>query len=326
VTASSRTVAPGDHFDFRTTDPARAIDHLNNAYRTKLRVSGARDGYVFRHQRADAGPFALDKVRLPLDLLIQQAPMDSLVILRIDAGRIERACVGISERFIEGDVFVDAEPGLPATLHMLDTDLDVVMLDLGLLAEVAAASPTRTARQVRLTSYQPKSAAAALRWQRTIVFLRELLADSDTVAQPLIRGNAARLLAATVLATFPNNAVTDPMAQDRRDATSATLRRAIAFIEEFAQTDIGVVDIAAAANVSIRAAQFAFRRHLDTTPMAYLRGVRLAQAHRDLVVANPGRGDSVTSIAARWGFYSPSRFAAQYRKAYGVTPRHTLHR
>jgi AraC-like DNA-binding protein len=42
-------------------------------------------------------------------------------------------------------------------------------------------------------------------------------------------------------------------------------------------------------------------------------------------VANPGRGDSVTSIAARWGFYSPSRFAAQYRKAYGVTPRHTLH-
>jgi AraC-like DNA-binding protein len=33
----------------------------------------------------------------------------------------------------------------------------------------------------------------------------------------------------------------------------------------------------------------------------------------------------VTDIAARWGFYSNSRFATRYRLAYGVTPRHTLH-
>jgi len=56
---------------------------------------------------------------------------------------------------------------------------------------------------------------------------------------------------------------------------TATVRRATAFIEQHAHTDINMADIAAAANVSIRAVQCAFRRHLNTTPMAYLRAVRL---------------------------------------------------
>ncbi|MDT7625040.1 MAG: hypothetical protein QOF99_5941, partial [Pseudonocardiales bacterium] len=102
-------------------------------------------------------------------------------------------------------------------------------------------------------------------------------------------------------------------------------RRAIAFIEQRPEADIGVADIAAAANVSIRAVQFAFRRQLDTTPMAYLRAVRLDHAHHDLLATDPDHGATVTGIASRWGFYSNSRFATQYRRAYGVTPSHTLH-
>jgi len=102
---------------------------------------------------------------------------------------------------------------------------------------------------------------------------------------------------------------------------STTVRRAIAFIEQHPDADISVADIAAAANVSIRAVQFAFRRHLDTTPMDYLRTVRLDRAHHDLLTTNPSLGDT---IAARWGFHHHSRFAARYRHAYGVTPRHTL--
>jgi transcriptional regulator GlxA family with amidase domain len=208
---------------------------------------------------------------------------------------------------------------------MLGVEAQTVMLDLAVLAQVAAASPDRVPGPIRLTSLQPRSALAALQWQRTVTFLRDLLANTEAVAQPLIRGNAARLLAATVLATFPNTAIIDPTAQDRQDATSTTLRRAIAFIEQRPDADIGVADIAAAANVSIRAVQFAFRRQLDTTPMAYLRAVRLDHARHDLVATDPNHGDTVTGIASRWGFYSNSRFATQYRRAYGVTPSHTLH-
>ncbi|MDT7569125.1 MAG: hypothetical protein QOG76_7749, partial [Pseudonocardiales bacterium] len=199
MTTSAAPAAPG-RIEFKTTDPARAIDYLSNAYRATLRVSGYRDGYLFRHSRADGGAFALDEVRMPVDLTVRQEPLESLVIVQIDAGRLERECGNVSERFVSGDVFVDAEPSLPATLRLLEVETQTVVLDLSVLTQVAAASPTRLAGPIRLTSFQPRSALAALQWQRTVTFLRDLLANTEAVAQPLIRGNAARLLAATVLA------------------------------------------------------------------------------------------------------------------------------
>jgi transcriptional regulator GlxA family with amidase domain len=127
------------------------------------------------------------------------------------------------------------------------------------------------------------------------------------------------------LATFPSNALTEPTAVDRHDASPATLRRAVAFIDEHARQDITVADIAASAFVTIRAVQLAFRRHLDTTPTAYLRQVRLDHAHHDLATADPAL-ETVTAVALRWGFPSPSRFTAAYHREYGVTPSLTLHR
>jgi AraC-like DNA-binding protein len=91
-----------------------------------------------------------------------------------------------------------------------------------------------------------------------------------------------------------------------------------------ALTAITVADIAAAAHVTTRAIQLAFQRHLGTTPMEYLRRVRLDYAHRDLTRATPGGGLTVTAVAYRWGFGSSSRFAAAYRQTYGVTPSRTL--
>jgi transcriptional regulator GlxA family with amidase domain len=68
----------------------------------------------------------------------------------------------------------------------------------------------------------------------------------------------------------------------------------------------------------------AFRRHLDTTPMAYLRRVRLQHAHQQLQHADGQDGQTVTRVALDWGFASASRFAAYYRAAYGRAPSETL--
>jgi AraC-like DNA-binding protein len=311
--------------EFSTTDPDRAIDYLQSAYGTSMRVSGARGGLVYAHSRLDGGSFAIDEAMMPLRFDIRQDPFNALVIGTIHAGRFERECGGITERFQPGDVFIDAEPTLPATVRMLDVRGQTVMLDLAVLAQVATTSPTRAPGPIRFTGYQPVSPAAAEHWRRTVSYLGEVLANPEAAVQPLIRGTSARLLAATALTTFPNTSVTDPTARDRHDATTATVRRATAFIEELPHTDINMADIAAAANVTIRAVQVAFRRHLDTTPMAYLRTVRLDHAHHDLLIADPNRGATVTTIAHRWGFYNHSRFASHYRHTYGVTPRDTLH-
>jgi transcriptional regulator GlxA family with amidase domain len=70
--------------------------------------------------------------------------------------------------------------------------------------------------------------------------------------------------------------------------------------------------------------QLAFRRHLDTTPTAYLRQVRLDAARIELLAAAPEDRVTVTEVAYRWGFCSPSRFAERYRAAFGTTPSETL--
>ena len=325
MTAEVADTGTRGRVEFSTTDPDLAIDYLQSAYGTNMRVSGARGGYVYAHSRLDGGSFAIDEAVMPLRFDIRQDPFNALVIGTIHAGTFERECGGITERFLPGDVFIDAEPTLPATVRMLDIRGQTVMLDLAVLAQVAATSPTRTPGPIRFTGYQPVSPAVAEQWRHTVSYLGEMLGNTEAAAQPLIRGNAARLLAATALTTFPNTAVTAPTAQDRHDATTATVRRATAFIEQHAQSDINMADIAAAANVSIRAVQCALRRHLDTTPMAHLRAVRLDHVHHALLTADPSRGATVTDIATRWGFYNYTRFVARYRRTYGVNPRHTLH-
>jgi transcriptional regulator GlxA family with amidase domain len=82
------------------------------------------------------------------------------------------------------------------------------------------------------------------------------------------------------------------------------LRRALAYIDDHADQPITVAQIAAAAHVTPRALQYAFRRHLDTTPLA--------------------EASTVTGIAARWGFYHPGRFASLYRDMYRRAPHQTL--
>ncbi|MDT7663992.1 MAG: hypothetical protein QOD04_3548 [Pseudonocardiales bacterium] len=315
--------APG-RIDFTTTDSGVAIDYFQNAYHTNMRFSGVRDGQTYAHSRLDAGMFAIDDVRLPLRTGVALDPFNSLVIVNLRAGRFERECAGINERFVGGDVFIDADPVLPAILRMFETQLQTIMLDLSVLTQVAATSPTRAPGPIRFTHFQPISRSAATHWKNSVNYLTELLTRPEAAAQSLIRGSAARLLAATALGTFPNTAVTSASAQDRCDATNTCVRRAVAFIDQHSNTDISVADIAAAANVSIRAVQFAFRRHLDITPMQHLRDVRLDRVHRELLGTDPSSGATVTDIATRWGFCNQSRFTSRYRQAYGVSPRDTL--
>ncbi|GAA2694806.1 MULTISPECIES: helix-turn-helix transcriptional regulator [Actinosynnema] len=150
-----------------------------------------------------------------------------------------------------------------------------------------------------------------------------MLTAPDATTTPLLLATAQRYLAASVLAAFPSTVLAEPTAATRRDAHFHTLRRAIAFIESNADRDIAMPDIAAAAFVTPRAVQLAFRRHLSTTPMAYLRRVRLDAARTELR-ASDARYTTVTQVSARWGFGRASAFAAHYRAAYGEPPSRTL--
>jgi len=67
-----------------------------------------------------------------------------------------------------------------------------------------------------------------------------------------------------------------------------------------------------------------FRDFKGTSPMRYLRTARFGKVREALRRAEPE--ESITEIAARWGFSHMGRFSVEYRRRFGETPSTTLRR
>lgn len=305
--------------EFSTTDPELAREFLNQTYGMQVLVSNREGMTRLAATVTDAGPFTVSDMTLPGDLTFGITGSDTVSIDTVIAGTVQVDRAKDTNRYQPGDVMLGSWPQASFTSRTHRVRGRALTLPVSLLYTVAGRAPSAP---LRFVSPRPASAADRTRWTSATGYIDTLLA-SPAAASPLIIGSAARLLAATVLVAFPNSWDTDPAARDRTDASTATLRRAIAFIDEHAARDISVADVAAAAHVTIRAVQIAFRRHYGTTPAGYLRRVRLDRARQDLLAADPAR-ESVTAVAYRWGFASPGQFTAAYQQAYGVTPDQTL--
>lgn len=108
-------------------------------------------------------------------------------------------------------------------------------------------------------------------------------------------------------------------------ARSALVRR----FRELAEADPGgpasVLGLCRELGVSPRTLQFVFREQLGVTPIAYCTSLRLTQVHRALL---RGAEDNtqVGEVARRFGFVHMGRFAAAYRRQFGLLPSEALAR
>jgi AraC-like DNA-binding protein len=252
-------------------------------------------------------------------------PDEEYFVSTVGHGTLRVAQAGLDEQFVPGELALIGRPGVETRTEIADFRQGVVTLRAGTLRAVAGLDPG-CAELPEFASIRPLSARHARTWRRTVDFVAVTLReDPPAVESPLVIGATERLLAGLALLTFPGSGPARLARCDDRDARSpATLRRAVAFIEANAERDVGIDEIATAARVSRRAVQLAFRHHLDTTPTAHLRQVRLDAARAELLSAAPGDRVTVTEVAYRWGFCSPSRFSERYRAAFGTTPSDAL--
>lgn len=100
------------------------------------------------------------------------------------------------------------------------------------------------------------------------------------------------------------------------------LRRAIEFMHANVLLPIRLEDVASASQVSVRSLQLAFRRFRNTTPMEYLRHLRLEGARSELLRGVPGA--TVAAVAYRWGFSHHGVFSRRYARLFGESPSTTL--
>jgi AraC-like DNA-binding protein len=222
---------------------------------------------------------------------------------------------GAARPYERGDVLVAGRPRVGYHCRINDLRLIVIAMPMSLVRSVSSRP------SVRFTSIYPRNEYARAQWARTVGYVSQLLTGPGGT-RPVI-AQAARLLAATALAVFPH---TDTAVdQARRESAPQVVSRAVAFIETNAATDISLADVANHVHLSPRAVQYVFRRHLRTTPMRYLRRVRLHRAHRDLL-AGHAAAVTVADVARRCGFGHVGRFAAAYQREFQETPAVTLRR
>ena len=101
-----------------------------------------------------------------------------------------------------------------------------------------------------------------------------------------------------------------------------SVHRAVLFMERTGVEVVSLTDVIAAAGVKERTLHEAFRHFETTSPMRFLRGLRLDRARTQLV---EGR-TCVADAAVRSGFRHLSRFAHYYEQRFGEKPSTTLRR
>ncbi|WP_432971545.1 helix-turn-helix domain-containing protein [Dactylosporangium sp. CA-233914] len=301
--------------EFRDWIAARYTDH-------ERRVRPRARGFAFLGVHGAIGGLTYIRTQYTAVAVDIDCPPNPFVcVADLSAGRALVRWDGGEGRAAGSDILLLPPYGTRMVFDCNDAGTVGVTLD-GVL-RVAEETAGLDRAHVRFTGLRPVSAAAGRQWRDTAQYVRRGVYTRG-LDHPLLLAAAERLAAASMLATFPNTTMTLELRVPRDAATPAVVRRAMAYIDANAARPITLSDVAAAVGVVPRTLQYAFRRHRDTTPAAYLRRVRLARAHEELLAAQPGDGTTVVAVAARWGFARAHRFAAAYRQAYARPPGQTL--
>ena len=216
-------------------------------------------------------------------------------------------------------------PGRPVTLACGDrfsqlslmVPRDVARLELAALLGKPAKSPLEFTAGLSMRSAGGQTIMHALR-----MIDRAAAQKSGALTHPLAAQRLEQTLLHSLLFGQPHN-YSAAIAAPASDVGARPVSKAVELLRSDPGRPWTVAELAAAVSTSARSLQEGFRRSLDTTPMAYLRGIRLEKARQELSAADPTIA-TVTEVATRWGFLHLGRFAAAYSRAYGESPSRTL--
>ncbi|QMU22726.1 AraC family transcriptional regulator [Gordonia rubripertincta] len=139
----------------------------------------------------------------------------------------------------------------------------------------------------------------------------QLREPADLLANPLVGPQlASAVSSAFILAVSPEEAGSG--------LRPRMVKRVLDALHDDPAREWRLADMAEIGGSSLRRLQEGFAEHVGATPTQTLRDIRLSRARADLL--SPEHTGTVAEVAARWGFSSPSRFAAAYRKRYGIAP------
>jgi len=163
---------------------------------------------------------------------------------------------------------------------------------------------------------------SAAGWLRAVRFLlNELERNTGFLNFPNAAANFDESLILSLLYGQQHN-YSHRLLDGTANAAPAHVKRVEAYILANAGNAVSIEDLTHVSQVSARALFSAFKDFRGTSPMRFLRRVRLEHVRRDLLDAS--EKSNITEIAFRWGFLQLGRFSGEYRECYGELPSETL--
>jgi len=158
---------------------------------------------------------------------------------------------------------------------------------------------------------------------RFCALLRSALDETASTALSIhARRNLQTSLLSALFDLCATNAL-EPVAMPARPRRQWIVSEARDYVLENRDRPVGVPELCEHLHVSRRTLQYCFEEVLGIAPASYLRALRLNGVRRELAEAAPGER-AVQDVAAAWGFWHLSQFAADYRKLFGLRPSETL--
>src|SRR5215471_7250394 len=313
---------------FRTRDLEHGRAHMNVALGGEHSVSYlSRERRLdFRHRQAKIGCIAVHSLQYGAGVVISDALLPNCYLLQFTLVGECDVWQGTHSPLPAGSVAI-INPGrafkkawLPGTRQLL-VGIDKQLVEREFHAWTGADDGRGIAFDVPPIDDAAK-VGTLTRYVRMLC--DDLRNEASDLSHPLVADRVASGLVSLLLASMPHNKTRAIEAAGQATAPFF-VRRVEQFIEEHARDAIALADLTGAAGISTRALQTGFRRFRNTTPMAYLRSIRLELARAEL--AKAGRlGSSVAAVAHASGLAHLGRFARDYQARFGELPSETLYR
>ena len=209
--------------------------------------------------------------------------------------------------------------------HFSGTEKLIMRVDQDLMRKICQQHLGRTLKKdLQFQPEMPLTTSQGRAWMQMTGWIYELL-STDTALPKILRAQLEHSVATTLLACQPHTYSAELCEDDVQSIAPSYIKRVEQYIEEHAHEPITVTDMAEYAGVSTRTLFVNFRRFRNTSPMNYLKEIRLRRVREDLQRADPIKG-AVTNIAYRWGFSHLGHFTTDYKRRFGETPSETLGR
>ncbi|WIE83221.1 AraC family transcriptional regulator [Curtobacterium sp. MCPF17_021] len=304
-------------FDERGTDLAAAKRTLATAYDgMEWAADATGDGFEYRYAAAGDATMTLRAVHFGGRLTGEMPTGDDFVVQWITRGLGILGGAGGAIHLVPGRP--QMWPTEPFRFRFEDYEQRLVQVNRALVEGVAA----ERGLALRRFDHTAQIDDAAIRqWRQTVQLISITTVDRE--ASPLLQAEMDRLAAVSLLELYPRATVDLPpellLPQHRR------IRQVVEYVHEHPHLPITSTELAAMANLSLRALQSAFGRLLGMSPNAYIRAVRLDRIRTELLASDPAT-TNVADVARHWGFAHAGRFSAAYADRHGEYPSETLRR